>query len=123
MNEQYSYRTYYTKVVKNVILNNFSIAYAVQIHLKIFLMKLKGLQELFVKGKIPYSQYRNKNENAEETKDLFPYRRIFVISVFVKTVFDSIGLKFIIAVSFWGGRGERWGVDGGCPLFHCNSWT
>ena len=28
-----------------------------------------------------YSQYRNKEKNAEETEDLFFYRRIFVKSV------------------------------------------
>ena len=30
-NEQYSYRTYYEKVVQNLILNNFSIIYSVKI--------------------------------------------------------------------------------------------
>ena len=55
---------------------------------KIFLSKLKGHPNLFVTGKFFYSQYTNKEKNAEGTKDLFLYRRNFVKSVFVRTIFD-----------------------------------
>ena len=43
---------------------------------------------MFVTGEFLYSQYRNKDENSEGTKDQFLYRRIFVKSVFVITIFD-----------------------------------
>ena len=55
---------------------------------KIFLTKLKGLPNLFVTGEFLYSQYRNKEENADGTEGLFFYRQIFVTSVFVRTIFD-----------------------------------
>ena len=55
---------------------------------KIFLKKLKGHPNLFVIGKFLYSQYGNKEESTEGTEDLFLYRRIFVKSVFVGTIFD-----------------------------------
>ena len=55
---------------------------------KNFLTKVKGDLNLFVIGEFLYSQYRNKEENAEGTKDLFLYRQIFVKSVFVRTIFD-----------------------------------
>ena len=61
-----------------------------QVQFKIFLMKLKGLPNLFVRGKFLYSQYENKRKNGEGTEDLFLYRRIFVTSVFVRTIFDCI---------------------------------
>ena len=60
----------------------------VQVQKKIFLTKLKGHPNLFVTGEFLYSQYRNKEENTEGTEDLFLYRRIFVKSVFVRTIFD-----------------------------------
>ena len=56
-----------------------------QVQFKIFLMKLKGLPNLFVRGKFLYSQYEIKRKN-----DLFLYRRIFVTSVFIRTIFDCI---------------------------------
>ena len=59
-----------------------------QIQFKIFLTEWKGLPNLFVIGEFLYSQYRNKEENTEGTEDLFLYRRIFVKSVFVRTIFD-----------------------------------
>ena len=57
---------------------------------KIFLTKLKGHPNLFVTGEFLYSQCRNKEENTEGTEDLLLYRRIFVKSVFVRTIFDCI---------------------------------
>ena len=55
---------------------------------KIFITKLKGHPNLFVTGKFLYSHYRNKKENAEGIEDLFLYRKFFVESVFVRTIFD-----------------------------------
>ena len=49
---------------------------------------MKGHPNLFVTGEFLYSQYRNKEENTEGIKDLFLYRRIFVKSVFVRTIYD-----------------------------------
>ena len=40
----------------------------------------------------------------------------FYISIFV---LKSFRLNFTIAVSYRGGRGGRWRVGGGCPLFLC----
>ena len=60
------------------------------VQFKIFLLKLKGLPNLFVTGEFLYSQFRNKEENTEGTEDLFSYRQIFVTSVFVRTIFDCI---------------------------------
>ena len=54
---------------------------------KVFLTKLKGHLNLSVTGEFLYSQYRNKEKNTEGTEDLFLYRRIFVKSVFVRTIF------------------------------------
>ena len=64
--------------------------YLFGIQKKIFLTKLKGHPNLFVTGKLLYRLYRNKEENTEGTEDLFLYRRIFVKSVFVRTIFDCI---------------------------------
>ena len=49
---------------------------------------MKGHPNLFVTGKFLSCQYRNKEENALGTEDLFLYRQIFVKSVFVRTIFD-----------------------------------
>ena len=50
---------------------------------------------MFVTGKFLYSQYRNKEENSEGTEDLFLYRRNFVKSVFVRTIFDCTVITFL----------------------------
>ena len=62
---------------------------------KIFLTKLKGHPNLFVTGKFLYSQYRNKEENIKGTKNLFLYRQIFVIRVFVTSIFDCTYKKVL----------------------------
>ena len=49
---------------------------------------------MFVTGEFLYSQYRNKEENTEGTEDLFLYRRIFVKSVLVRTIFDCIYFRY-----------------------------
>ena len=40
-----------------------------------------------------YSRYKNKEENAEGTENLFLYRQIFVTSLFARSIFDC--------TSFW----------------------
>ena len=67
---------------------------------KIFLTKLKGHPNLFVTGEFLYSQYRNKEENTEGTEDLFLYRRIFVKSVFVTTIFDGMFYLFLFRCDY-----------------------
>ena len=61
-----------------------------EIQKNIFLTKLKGHSNLFVTGEFLYSQYRNKEDSSKGTENLFLYRRIFVKSVFVRTIFDCI---------------------------------
>ena len=61
-----------------------------KIQKKIFLTKLKGHPNLYVTGKFFYSQYKDKKKNFEGTEDLFFYRRIFVKSVFARTIFDCM---------------------------------
>ena len=69
---------------------------------KIFLMKLKGHANLFITGEFLYNQYRMKEENTKGTEDLFLYRRFFVRSVFVRTIFDCIlSLTFLLSLLFF----------------------
>ena len=71
----------------------YELGFSFNIQKKIFLTKLKGHPNLFVTSEFLYSQYRNKEENTEGTEDLFLYRRIFVKSVFVRTIFDCTSIN------------------------------
>ena len=74
----------------DVVASDVPPRYSFSIQKKIFLTKLKGHPNLFVTGEFHFSQYRNKEENTKGTEDLFLYRRIFVKSVFVRTIFDCM---------------------------------
>ena len=73
---------------------------------------------MFVTGKSLYSQYRNREENTKETEDLFLYRRIFVKSVFVSTIFDCTRKDRLETIELPQGRTSMRNSEGdslGCP--------